>query len=99
MIVVPANWPKSRSHHWKTLLQARAIESQCYVLGVNCVGVHDEIYYSGDTMAVDPNGEIIAVRSNIQDLLVVDINNDAYLYREKFDVRSDRKPTLYKTLL
>ena len=50
-------------------------------------------------MAVDPNGEIIAVRSNIQDLLVVDINNDAYLYREKFDVRSDRKPELYKTLL
>lgn len=99
VIVVPANWPKSRSHHWKTLLQARAIESQCYVLGVNCVGVHDETYYSGDTMAVDPNGEILSVRSNIQDLLIVDINNDAYLYREKFDVRSDRKPELYRTLL
>ncbi len=99
VIVVPANWPKSRSHHWKTLLKARAIENQCYILGVNCVGVHDDIYYSGDTMAVNPDGEVIAERSNIQDLLIVEINKDANTYREKFDSRTDRRPELYKTLM
>lgn len=99
VIVVPANWPKNRSHHWKTLLQARAIENQCYMLGVNCVGVHNEVYYSGDTMAVNPYGEIIDIRSNIQDLLIVNIENDVWQYREKFNSLNDRKPHLYKELL
>ncbi len=99
VIVVPANWPKSRSHHWKTLLKARAIENQCYVLGINCVGVHDNIYYSGDTMAVNPDGQVIAERSNIQDLLIVEINKDTCLYREMLDTRLDRRPKLYKELL
>lgn len=99
VIVVPANWPRSRSHHFKTLLQARAIETECYVLGINCVGVHDDIYYSGDTMAINPYGEVIKCVSNIQDLLVVNINNDVYEYREKLNTNKDRRPDLYKKFL
>lgn len=99
VIVIPANWPKSRSHHWKTLLKARSIENQCYILGVNCVGVHDDIYYSGDTMAVNPDGEILAERSNIQDLVIVEINKDTDTFKEKFDSRLDRRPELYKEIL
>jgi omega-amidase len=60
LLVYVANWPDRRSHAWKTLLQARAIENQCYVVGVNRVGNDgNNIYHSGDSMVVDPLGEVI----------------------------------------
>jgi predicted amidohydrolase len=53
-IVVVANWPESRREHWKTLLRARAIENQCYVIGVNRVGVDGNgISYRGDSAIID----------------------------------------------
>ena len=58
-----ANWPEKRSLHWKSLLQARAIENQCYVIGVNRVGVDGNgLFYSGDSSAIDPLGKIIFQR-------------------------------------
>lgn len=60
-----ANWPERRSEHWKTLLQARAIENQCYVIGVNRVGTDGNgLSYSGDTSLIDPWGTIIFQRSS-----------------------------------
>ena len=62
MIVVIANWPDTRIEHWRTLLRARAIENQCYVLGVNRVGNDPELKYIGYSAVVDPMGnEIISV--------------------------------------
>lgn len=59
LLIYVANWPERRSHAWKTLLQARAIENQAYVIGVNRVGEDgNKIDYSGDTMIIDPLGEI-----------------------------------------
>jgi omega-amidase len=56
-----ANWPAVRRHPWRTLLQARAIENQAYVIGVNRVGIDGNgLAYSGDSMAVNFLGEIIA---------------------------------------
>ena len=53
-----ANWPEPRSGPWKTLLQARAIENLCYVIGVNRVGVDGNgLCFSGDSMVVAPSGE------------------------------------------
>jgi len=55
-----ANWPEKRSMHWKSLLQARAIENQCYVIGVNRVGTDGNgLFYSGDSSIIDPLGKII----------------------------------------
>jgi omega-amidase len=60
LLVYVANWPERRSHAWKTLLQARAIENQCYVVGVNRVGSDgNQIAHSGDSMIVDPLGEVL----------------------------------------
>jgi omega-amidase len=60
LIIYVANWPERRSHAWKTLLQARAIENQAFVVGVNRVGNDGhKIYHSGDSMIVDPLGEIL----------------------------------------
>ncbi len=60
VLLYVANWPERRSLAWKTLLQARAIENQSYVVGVNRVGNDgNNIYHSGDSMIIDPLGEIL----------------------------------------
>ena len=57
-----ANWPQSRSYVWKTLLHARAMENQAYVIGVNCVGIDgNNLSYSGDSMLIDPKGIPITI--------------------------------------
>ncbi|HQW83174.1 MAG TPA: amidohydrolase [Ferruginibacter sp.] len=59
VMVYVANWPERRSHAWKTLLCARAIENQCYVVGVNRVGNDGyNIYHSGNSLVIDPLGQV-----------------------------------------
>lgn len=56
-----ANWPAARAHHWQTLLLARAIENQAYVMGCNRVGSDgNQLNYSGDSLIISPQGEILA---------------------------------------
>lgn len=64
MLINVANWPEKRNHHWKTLIQARAIENQCYVLAVNRVGEGNGLTYSGDSALVNPLGEAIEQASH-----------------------------------
>jgi len=60
LLLYVANWPERRRLAWMQLLQARAIENQCYVIGVNRVGEDgNQIYHSGDSMVIDPLGEIL----------------------------------------
>jgi predicted amidohydrolase len=58
--LVVANWPAPRREHWRTLLRARAIENQAYVVGVNRVGAGGGLDYAGDSQVIDPLGEVIA---------------------------------------
>jgi omega-amidase len=59
-IIYVANWPEQRIGHWNTLLQARAIENQCYAIGVNRVGEDNNgNYYNGSSTVIDPTGEIL----------------------------------------
>jgi omega-amidase len=61
LLVYVANWPKPRREVWKTLLKARAIENQCYVIGVNRIGIDGMgIEYAGDSMVVDYKGNIMS---------------------------------------
>ncbi|MGH7973371.1 MAG: nitrilase-related carbon-nitrogen hydrolase, partial [Limisphaerales bacterium] len=64
LFVVIANWPEKRLQHWVRLLQARAIENQAYVLGVNRVGRDPYYQYTGRSLVVDFNGELIADAGN-----------------------------------
>ena len=60
VLIYVANWPERRSLAWKTLLQARAIENQCFVVGVNRVGTDaNDLFYAGDSMIIDPLGKIL----------------------------------------
>ncbi len=70
LLINVANWPERRSGAWKILLQARAIENQCYVAGLNRVGLDgNQIAHSGDSMIVDPVGEILDHRSRDEAIL------------------------------
>ncbi len=60
LYTVIANWPEKRVEHWVRLLQARAIENQAYVIGVNRVGTDPYYTYSGRSVILDYNGEILA---------------------------------------
>jgi len=65
VLVYVANWPDRRAQAWKTLLQARAIENQSFVIGVNRVGKDgNDLYHSGDSMVVDPGGEILFTQAH-----------------------------------
>ncbi len=69
LLLIVANWPERRISHWRTLIAARAIENQAYVIGVNRVG-HDgnEVYHSGDSTGVDPNGNVFYNKRDEEDL-------------------------------
>ena len=86
VLIYVANWPQKRIHAWKTLLQARAIENQCYVVGVNRTGKDgNDIYYSGDSMVVDPMGEVLYTKKDEEDIFTITIDKDHLnSAREKF---------------
>jgi omega-amidase len=77
VLLYVANWPERRSHAWKTLLQARAIENQCYVVGANRVGDDgNNIHYSGDSMIIDPLGEILYTKAQDEDVFTIVLQKD-----------------------
>ena len=98
MFMVIANWPAVRREHWETLLRARAIENQSYVIGVNCFGNRDNLEYSGDSMAVDALGNVIGKISDKAGVVVCDIDDRAWNLRDKFNVKADRREELYCSL-
>jgi predicted amidohydrolase len=71
---VVANWPAKRRLHWSTLLRARAIENQAYVLGVNRVGSGGGLDYSGDSAIIDPLGEVLATGAGGETILLADLD-------------------------
>jgi omega-amidase len=78
LLIYVANWPERRNHAWKTLLQARAIENQCYVVGVNRVGKDgNDLYYSGDSMVVDAMGAPMYTKSHDEDVFTITLQKDS----------------------
>ncbi|MCB9833979.1 MAG: carbon-nitrogen family hydrolase [Planctomycetes bacterium] len=99
LFVVIAHWPERRSLAWKTLLRARAIENQAFVLGVNRVGVVDGQIHSGDSALIDPMGEIVTVLSHEPGLVTGTVAAATVSScRERFSFLSDRRPSLYLRL-
>ncbi|MBQ8983265.1 MAG: carbon-nitrogen family hydrolase [Lachnospiraceae bacterium] len=96
IILLIANWPESRIDHWYTLLKARAIENQCYMLGVNRVGDGNGIHYIPSSAAYDPYGKLLTPEQDDSPLLYIDIDPAAALsYRHGFPVKTDRRSDLY----
>ncbi|CCG01062.1 nitrilase-related carbon-nitrogen hydrolase [Blastococcus saxobsidens] len=75
LYVVVANWPAARRLHWQTLLQARAIENQAYVVGCNRVGTAgDGTEHTGDSRIVSPMGELLATAAGTETLVLADVD-------------------------
>jgi predicted amidohydrolase len=72
--LVVANWPAKRRLHWTTLLRARAIENQAYVVGVNRVGTGGGLDYVGDTTIVDPLGEVLGSAASVATVVTADLD-------------------------
>ncbi len=78
VLLYVANWPERRNHAWKTLLQARAIENQCYVIGVNRVGDDgNNIYHSGDSMVVNALGETLYHNAHEEEVFTITLQKDS----------------------
>ncbi|MFN6087033.1 MAG: nitrilase-related carbon-nitrogen hydrolase, partial [Fluviicola sp.] len=93
LLLYVANWPERRVTHWKSLLVARAIENQCYVIGVNRVGTDGKgLTYSGDSFGISPLGEKIGEIQQFEQKSET-INLDVQLLtetREKLPFLKDR---------
>lgn len=91
VLIYVANWPQRRSHAWKTLLCARAIENQCYVIGVNRVGTDGkEIYYSGNSLVIDPLGEVLYHMADDEDVFSIILQKETLVEaRSKFPFLKD----------
>ncbi len=91
LLIYVANWPERRSNAWKTLLQARAIENQSYVVGVNRVGPDgNDIYHCGDSMIVDALGDVLYHKKDEEDVFTISLQKESLLsIREKLPFLKD----------
>lgn len=73
LFFVIASWPTERQRHWDVLLRARAIENQCYVVGVNRVGEGGGLTFTGGSAIIDPAGEVLVSGGQSEGLVIADI--------------------------
>lgn len=91
LLVYTASWPDKRSSHWRSLIPARAIENQAYVIGVNRVGYDgNEVYFSGGSMCISPLGDVVYYKPEDEDLYTFSLYpNDLITAREKLPFLKD----------
>lgn len=96
IVFIPAEWPHPRLAHWRTLLRARAIENQFYIVACNRVGQSGDTHFFGHSCIIDPWGETI-IEGDEQERLLTDSVQLAEVerIREQIPVFQDRRPELY----
>lgn len=92
LMVVVANWPEARIHHWDSLLMARAIENQCYVAAVNRIGKDGNgLLYPGHSSVIDMNGKILLEMNDQNGIGRVALEKEDLIdYRKRFRFLQDR---------
>lgn len=100
-IFVLANWPRERAMHWKLLLQARAVENQCFIAGVNRIGEGGGLIYEPGSMAFDPlgnplAGEFYGTYGEEGFLLIEADPGQVCCLRKDFPLKADRREDLYQ---
>jgi predicted amidohydrolase len=90
LFAVIASWPSKRIEHWVKLLQARAIENQAYVIGVNRVGTDPYHTYTGRSLIVDPSGVVLADAGEGEGVMRTELDLDSvHKYREGLPILAD----------
>ncbi|MBM3832653.1 MAG: carbon-nitrogen family hydrolase [Verrucomicrobia bacterium] len=97
LFTVIANWPTKRVQHWTTLLQARAIENQACVIGVNRTGNDPKLAYPGRSLIIDPRGEVLADGRDKEGAVSADADlNQVLSWRDEFPALQDIHPEFVK---
>ncbi len=92
LLVVIANWPAVRINHWLTLLEARAIENQAFVIGVNRCGSDPSLEYPGKSVIFDPQGKLLAGASSRETIVSADLDPAvASEWRKEFPALDDAR--------
>ncbi len=100
LLLVSSEWPEARLDHWRTLVMARAIENQAYVVACNCIGESRQDRFGGHSMIVDPWGKILAEAGGEEELITADLNFDLVTrLRKQFPVLADQRPEIYEASL
>ena len=98
IICIPAEWPKPRQEHWKTLLRARAIENQLFVIAANCCGVQGKLDFTGLSQLISPLGNVLQIAAEEDIELVAQFDfSEMEQYRKKIDILNDRRADVYGT--
>ncbi len=96
VICVPAQWPKPRQEHWRTLLRARAIENQLFVISCNACGPIGKLDFFGMSMIIDPKGEVLAEAGEEQAEIYAPLDMAVMeQWRAQIPCFSDRRPEIY----
>jgi omega-amidase len=96
ILFVPAEWPHPRLHHWRTLLMARAIENQMYVVSCNRVGKSGTAEFFGHSMIINPWGEVIAEGGESEEIIQATVElSEVERVRRTIPIFEDRRPHLY----
>lgn len=96
IICIPAQWPKPRQEHWRTLLRARAIENQLFVVSCNACGVIGKLDFFGMSMIIDPKGEVLAEAGEEEREVFSALDMQTMIdWRSQIPCFNDRKPENY----
>lgn len=96
LLMVPAAWPHPRVFPWQTLLRARAIENQLFVVGVNSMGETDKLSFCGHSLILNPLGETLAGAEEEETVLIADLDLASRKeIKEQINVFRDRRPEMY----
>lgn len=96
IIIVPAEWPKPREEHWRTLLRARAIENQLFVIAANCCGIQGKLDFFGESMIIGPKGEILAAAGYEPAVIQAELDFSVMTeWRGQITCFADRRPAYY----
>lgn len=98
IVCLPAEWPKPRHEHWKTLLRARAIENQFFVIAANCCGVQGKLDFFGMSQLISPLGNVLQIAEEDDTELVADFDfAERDKYRAQINILADRRADIYGT--
>lgn len=99
ILCLPAEWPKPRQEHWRTLLRARAMENQFFVVASNCCGIQGKIDFFGMSLLLSARGDVLAEGDESSDELVATFDyNEMVDYRSQIRCYDDRRPEIYGDL-
>lgn len=106
IFVLPAQWPDTRAHHWRTLIVARAIENQGFVVACNRIGFAElgrrrlHLDFPGNSVIVSPYGAVLAEGAGEEGLVIADLElAEARRYRTRVPVQKDERVDLYRDWL